>query len=46
MRALFDTTYLTGLRKAGNANTSPPSTRARARARDGSENHRPWPHCR
>jgi len=25
------------------ANTSPPSTRARARARDGSENQRPWP---
>jgi hypothetical protein len=25
------------------ANTSPPSTRARARARDGSGNQRPWP---
>src|ERR1700732_4798852 len=25
------------------ANTSPPSARARARARDGSENQRPWP---
>ena len=25
------------------ANTSPPSTRARARARGGSENQRPWP---
>jgi len=25
------------------ANTSPPSTRARARARVGSENQRPWP---
>jgi hypothetical protein len=25
------------------ANTSPPVTRARARARDGSENQRPWP---
>ena len=25
------------------ANTSPPSTRARARGRGGSENQRPWP---
>jgi hypothetical protein len=31
-------------RPAGkSANTSPPSTRARARARGGSENQRPWP---
>ncbi len=31
-------------RPAGkSANTSPPSPRARARARDGGENQRPWP---
>jgi len=30
-------------RKLETANTSPPSTRARARARGGSENQRPWP---
>jgi hypothetical protein len=34
---------LCGDSTVASANTSPPSTRARARARGGSENQRPWP---